>query len=68
MTFGYRSSVDLPLVSEGAVVGLAVLTSAEPRGYGRLDLLQGLAHNAAQALVNSQMYAELVRRPGAWPW
>ena len=62
--YGYRSSIDLPLISEGTVVGLAVLTSAEPRGYGRLDLLQGLAHNAAQALVNSQMYAELRQAAG----
>ncbi len=62
--YGYRSSIDLPLISGGTVVGLAVLTSAEPRGYGRLDLLQGLAHNAAQALVNSQMYAELRQAAG----
>jgi diguanylate cyclase (GGDEF)-like protein/PAS domain S-box-containing protein len=57
--FGYGASIDLPLVSEGVVVGLAVLTSAEPREYGRLELLPGLAHNAAQALVNSQMFDEL---------
>ena len=62
--FGYRCSVDLPLISGGTVVGLAVLTSAEPREQGRLDLLQGLAHNAAQALVNSQMYAELRQTAG----
>jgi diguanylate cyclase (GGDEF)-like protein len=62
--FGYRSSIDLPLISGGVVVGLAVLTSAEPRGHGRLDLLQGLAHNAAQALVNSQMVSELRETAG----
>ncbi len=57
--YGYRSSIDVPLVSEGTVVGLAVLTSAEPREYGPLVLLPSLAHNAAQALVNSEMFAEL---------
>ena len=62
--YEYRSTVDLPLISGGTVVGLAVLTSAEPRRYDRLDLLQGLAHNAAQALVNSQMYAELHQAAG----
>jgi diguanylate cyclase (GGDEF)-like protein len=60
--FGYRSSIDVPLVSEGTVVGLAVLTSAEPREYGPLTLLPSLAHNAAQALVNAEMVAELRQR------
>ena len=59
LRFGYRSSIDLPLIAGGRVVGLAVLTDARPRVYGRLDLLQGLAHYAAQALVNARMYAEL---------
>jgi diguanylate cyclase (GGDEF)-like protein/PAS domain S-box-containing protein len=59
LQFGYRSSVDLPLIAGGTVVGLAVLTDARARGWERLDLLQGLAHNAAQAMVNSRMYAEL---------
>ena len=57
--FGYRSSVDLPLIAGGRVVGLAVLTDARPRAFEHLEVLQGLAHNAAQALVNSRMYAQL---------
>ena len=57
--FGYGSSIDLPLVAQGTVVGLAVLTSVGPREYRRLELLPGLAHNAAQALVNSEMFSEL---------
>jgi len=57
--FHYRSSLDLPLVVGGEVVGLALLTGAEPRAFKRLELLQGLAHIAAQALANASMYLSL---------
>ncbi len=55
---GYRASLDLPLVTGGKVVGLVSLVDAQPREFDHVELLRGLAPIAAQALVNSQVYAE----------
>ena len=55
---GYRASLDLPLVNGGKVVGLVVLVDTQPREFEHVELLRGLAPIAAQALVNSQVYAE----------
>ena len=59
--WGYRAALDLPLVAQGRVIGLAELYSAEPFTFHHIELLQGLAQFAAQAIANASVFAELDR-------
>ena len=59
-SLGFRSSLMLPLIARGSVLGAIVFSRAETtRGFGieERDLAQTLADRAAVALDNTQLYA-----------
>jgi diguanylate cyclase (GGDEF)-like protein/excisionase family DNA binding protein len=57
--FGFCCSLQLPLIHRGEVIGLVSLFDREPREFDHVDLLQGLAQIAANALANATLYREL---------
>ena len=56
---GRLASIHLPLVVRGEVVGLVALFDGQPRDFPRVQLLQGLAQVAAQAMANATLYQRL---------
>ena len=56
---GHRASIHLPLVVRGEVVGLVALFDDHPREFPGVQLLQGLAQIAAQAMANATLYRRL---------
>ena len=56
---GHRASIHLPLVVRGEVVGLVALFDDHPRDFPGVQLLQGLAQIAAQAMANATLYRRL---------
>jgi GAF domain-containing protein len=56
---GYRSALRLPLLSRDRLYGWIVIFDDQPREFGHLGLLRGLAQVAAQAVVNASLYSEL---------
>ena len=59
---GLQASLKLPLLVRGEVVGLLSLFDSEPRTYENVELLQGLAQTATQALVNADIVQSLTVR------
>ena len=57
--WGYRATMDIPLIVHGAVIGLLELDNREPREFSRRHLLLGLAQIAAHAIANARMHREL---------
>ena len=57
--WGFRSCADLPLMIGGRVGGFVSVYDTKPRTFDRVDLLQGLAQIAAQALANATLYSQL---------
>jgi signal transduction histidine kinase/tetratricopeptide (TPR) repeat protein len=60
---GTCSAVVVPLVARGQTLGVLSLTSGTPGRYGRadLELAQEVAHRAAIAIDNAQLYRETQR-------
>jgi len=57
--FGFCSGLLLPLVTRGEIVGLSVVYGTEPRDFGELPAVRGLAQIAAQAIANASVYERL---------
>ena len=57
--WGYRASLDVPLVSHGGVIGFISLMNREVRGFAREEVVVGLAQVAGQAIANAGLYREL---------
>jgi diguanylate cyclase (GGDEF)-like protein/excisionase family DNA binding protein len=57
--WGYRSSLDVPLVSHGEVIGFIALANIEKRPFAREQMVVGLAQVASQAIANAALYREL---------
>ncbi len=57
--WGYRESLDIPLISGGDVIGFISLLNQETRGFSREEVVLGLAQTAGQAIANAALYREL---------
>ncbi|MFA4965471.1 MAG: GAF domain-containing protein [Thermoleophilia bacterium] len=57
--WGYRASVDVPLISSGEVIGFVCLYHREARPFEREDVIVGLAQIAGQAIANADVHEEL---------
>ncbi len=57
----FRSSLCLPLLVGGQVVGVVSLFDVRGRRFEHLELLRGLAQVAAQAMANATLYQQLDR-------
>ena len=58
-SWGYRTSMDIPLISKGAVIGFLSLYNREVRAFSREDVVVGLAQVASQAIANAELYRQL---------
>ena len=58
---GFRSGLVLPFAVAGQLIGEAILFDYKPRHFEHLELLQGLAQLAAQAIANARLYEEVNR-------
>jgi len=58
---GIRSSIAVPLISKGSVVGTFFLAHRQPSVYGAAEqrVLERLASQVASAMENSRLYEEL---------
>jgi diguanylate cyclase (GGDEF)-like protein/excisionase family DNA binding protein len=59
LEWGYRSTFDIPLLSQGEVNGFVSLYNLEVRPFAREDVMLGLAQIAGQAITNARLYREL---------
>ncbi|HSL96050.1 MAG TPA: GAF domain-containing protein [Thermoleophilia bacterium] len=59
LRWGYRGTLDVPLLAGGEVVGFLELDSREPHEFPEKDLVMGLAQLAGQAMANAQLYRQL---------
>ena len=57
--WGYRACLDVPLISQGEVIGFVSLMNREPRAFTRENVVIGLAQIASQAIANAGLYREL---------
>jgi diguanylate cyclase (GGDEF)-like protein/excisionase family DNA binding protein len=57
--WGYRESLDVPLVSHGDVIGFISLLNRETRGFMREEVVVGLAQIAGQAIANAALYRQV---------
>lgn len=59
-----RSWIGVPLIVKGQVIGVLTLSYSEPDRYSRqdADLVMALAHQAAVAIENAQLYEKTRRR------
>jgi diguanylate cyclase (GGDEF)-like protein len=57
--WGYRSSVDVPLMARGEVVGVLELLGDHPGEFHQPDFAVGLMHVAGQAVANARLHAEI---------
>jgi diguanylate cyclase (GGDEF)-like protein/excisionase family DNA binding protein len=57
--WGYRSSLDVPLISHGEVIGFIALANLEKRPFAREEMVVGLAQVASQAIANAALYREV---------
>ncbi len=55
----YRSCLDIPLISQGEVIGFVSLMNHDARAFAREEVVVGLAQIAGQAIVNAGLYREL---------
>ena len=58
---GSRSGLILSFVVAGQLIGGAILFDRQPRHFEHLELLQGLAQLAGQAIANARLYDEVSR-------
>ena len=58
---GFHAGLVLPLAVAGRPIGEVILFDRLPRHFEHLELLQGLAQLAAQALANAHLYEEVNR-------
>jgi len=59
LAWGYRASLDIPLISKAAVIGFVSLYNRTVRPFAREDVVLGLAQVASQAIANAGLYEEL---------
>ena len=59
LRWGYRGTLDVPLLARGEVVGFLELDSRVPHEFPEGDLVMGLAQLAGQALANAELYRQL---------
>ena len=57
--WGYRESLDVPLISHGDVIGFISLMNRKTRGFARQQVAIGLAQVASQAIANAALYRQL---------
>jgi len=57
--WGYRATLDVPLVSHGGVIGFISLMNRDVRDFAREEVVVGLAQVAGQAIANAGLYREL---------
>ena len=57
--WGYRESLDIPLIGHGDVIGFISLMNRETRGFARQQVAIGLAQVASQAIANAALYRQL---------
>jgi diguanylate cyclase (GGDEF)-like protein/excisionase family DNA binding protein len=55
--WGYRSSLDVPLISHGEVIGFISLANFDRRAFARQEMVIGLAQVASQAISNAALFA-----------
>ena len=55
----YRSCLDIPLISQGEVIGFISLMNHDVRAFAREEVVVGLAQIAGQAIANAGLYREL---------
>ena len=55
--WGYRSSLDVPLISHGEVIGFISLANFDRRAFARQEMVVGLAQVASQAISNAALFA-----------
>ncbi len=60
--WGARSAIKVPLMVRGEAIGVVSLMYRLPREPAHIELLQGLAQVAAQALANANLYGEIQLR------
>lgn len=60
--FNASSAGAFPLVARGELVGLILVGTNQPFSNRRLNILTGIAHQAATAVVNHQLYQEAAER------
>jgi diguanylate cyclase (GGDEF)-like protein/excisionase family DNA binding protein len=60
--WGYCSSVDVPLMAHGEVVGVLELLGDHPEEMRHRDFAVGLTHVAGQAVANARLHAEIQKR------
>ena len=51
--------LELPLIDQGGVIGLAVVFDRQAREFAHVDLLRGLGQIAAQAIGNARVHRDL---------
>ncbi len=56
---GIGETLDVPLVSHGEVIGFLSLMNRETRGFGRQDVVLGLAQLAGQAIANAALHEQV---------
>ncbi len=56
---GYRASLDVPLTSQGQVIGFISVMSRTTRDWAQADVIVGLAQIASQAIANAELYRRL---------
>ncbi len=60
--FSASSACAFPLSARGKLVGLMLVGANQPLASRRLNILTGIAHQAATAVVNHQLYQEAAER------
>jgi diguanylate cyclase (GGDEF)-like protein/excisionase family DNA binding protein len=57
--WGYRASMDIPLITKGDVIGFLSVYNRDVRPFAREDVVVGLAQLANQAIANAGVYRQL---------
>ncbi len=59
LRWGYRGTLDVPLLAHGEPVGFLELDCLQPNEFPEKELVMGLAQIAGQALANAELYRRL---------